>query len=389
MGILLGILKVIGILLLVVLCLVLLILLIVLLVPIRYSLNGAWHESDRHVNAGVTWLLHILSVSLVLSDETGLKPKLTIRIFGHALGSKKNRGQKQKEKRREKRKEQLQKLKEENPEEYERLKAEAEARKKQKEAAFNEQTALPEKTAAQEADVKSPGQKKESASLEKQKEAAASENRQAAASPEPKQAAPPKAELRKEEKSEEKREEEKEKKEFFPLRIAKKIGNILLFVIGKLAYAVNHAWEIPGRIVNAIANVINKAAGICGKIAAWIGFLSDEQVGHTIGELKRTFRLLLRHIGPRRAKGKITFGFEDPSQTGLVLGAASVFFPVYGGKVILNPDFEEKVLDGDLEMRGRIRLGYLVYLALRLILDRDVRGSYQKFKDVREETQNG
>ncbi|MDO4614030.1 MAG: hypothetical protein Q4B15_00210 [Lachnospiraceae bacterium] len=372
MAILFGILKVIGILLLSLLCLVLLLVLIVLFVPIRYRAEGVWHPDERRLDAGVTWLFHLLNVSFNLKYESGLKTGLSIRILGRTIGAGKKQKRKEQAAKSGKRKKRIQKLKKENPEQYKKLTAEAEEQKKISEAGKQENPVKSEKTMTS----------KKTMTPEKSVVPEKTDRKSASKSG-------TKTSVSETETSEVSEGEEREQKPFFMITLIKKAAALLLSIVGKIGFILNHAWEIPGRIVNAVVKVVDKAAGVCGKISAWVGFLRDEEVTHTIRELKRTLFLLLRHIGPKKAKGTVTFGLEDPSQTGMILAAASVFFPVYGNKVTLSPNFEEQVLDGELEMKGRIRLGYLVYLGLRLILDREVRGSYHKFKKVKEETQHG
>lgn len=87
---------------------------------------------------------------------------------------------------------------------------------------------------------------------------------------------------------------------------------------------------------------------------------------------------LLRHILPRKLTGTIAFGFDDPCTTGQVMGAASVLYPVYGGHFYLEPDFNEKKFEADCRGKGRIRLGYLLVLAVLILMNKDVRTLIKK-----------
>lgn len=80
------VLKIIGIVLLSILGLLLFLIMIVLFVPVRYKADGAFCDNNPDVNAKVSWLLHIVSVSFSLNAEE----KLCIRIFGFKLKSKKH-----------------------------------------------------------------------------------------------------------------------------------------------------------------------------------------------------------------------------------------------------------------------------------------------------------
>lgn len=57
---------------------------------------------------------------------------------------------------------------------------------------------------------------------------------------------------------------------------------------------------------------------------------------------------LIRHLLPQTLKGTLRFGFEDPSYTGQVLAAVSPFYGVYARSFTLIPEFEEKILEGEV-----------------------------------------
>ena len=51
-------------------------------------------------------------------------------------------------------------------------------------------------------------------------------------------------------------------------------------------------------------------------------------------------------------------------------------------KRVLIPRFEteELILEGDIAFRGRIRLGYLVYVALSVVLNKNIRRQYKRLR---------
>lgn len=112
-------------------------------------------------------------------------------------------------------------------------------------------------------------------------------------------------------------------------------------------------------------------------------FLSNETHKKAFSRLLREVRGLLRRLRPRRAAIDITFGFEDPSTTGYTLAGISLIYPVIGEYTNLTPDFEHKVLKGNLFIREKIRLVYFLIFAWNMLLDRNVRTTYRhlrKFK---------
>ena len=83
-NILLGILKVIGILLAVVVGLILLMIMIVLLGPICYRASGRYRE-DKAVSAGVSWLGFVLRANADYQEKAGLL--WGVRLFGILIAS--------------------------------------------------------------------------------------------------------------------------------------------------------------------------------------------------------------------------------------------------------------------------------------------------------------
>lgn len=82
--------------------------------------------------------------------------------------------------------------------------------------------------------------------------------------------------------------------------------------------------------------------------------------------LKRYLFKTIKHIGPRKIKGNVRYGFDDPSQTGEVTGYLSMMPFVYQKDFSLEPDFYNKIIEGNVEMRGRIVLGYILRIAVNI-----------------------
>ena len=104
-----------------------------------------------------------------------------------------------------------------------------------------------------------------------------------------------------------------------------------------------------------------------------LAFLQNEENQETFRLLKKQIFALLRHVLPRKAKGKLLFGFGDPYLTGQVLTWISPFYGLYARTIQIIPDFTEVRLEGELKLKGHIRLATLLILFLPLILDKRVR----------------
>ncbi len=103
---------------------------------------------------------------------------------------------------------------------------------------------------------------------------------------------------------------------------------------------------------------------------------------HTVSLLIRQIKKIILHVIPRRAKGNVLIGFEDPSVTGRVLAACSLLYAWYGDDITVTPDFEHAVMEGDLDLKGRVRAGTLALCAARVLVDRKVWATYKKIKKI-------
>lgn len=116
------------------------------------------------------------------------------------------------------------------------------------------------------------------------------------------------------------------------------------------------------------------------KAEYWKKLLLSDSMKKALSDLTRTGKRFLRHILPRRLEGDIHVGFEDPSVTGKLLAYLALLYPFTGDALNVEADFENKVLEGKLKFSGRIRLGALLYFALTIILNKNIRCQYKRLK---------
>ena len=81
---------------------------------------------------------------------------------------------------------------------------------------------------------------------------------------------------------------------------------------------------------------------------------------------------ILKNLMPRKIKGYVLFGAASPDVTGYVFGAYSVCSTLYPKRffLTLEPDFEKKVLEGDLIIKGHFCIFTLLFDALRILFDK-------------------
>lgn len=102
---------------------------------------------------------------------------------------------------------------------------------------------------------------------------------------------------------------------------------------------------------------------------------TDELNQYAVKKIWAQCLYLLGHFRFRKMYTDLTFSLSDPAWTGQALGIFSMIPLFYQYEVHLYPDFESDKLyvQGDFEIKGRIRLVHLVVVTIRLLLDQKVR----------------
>ena len=315
LGILLTILKIIGIILLVLIGLILLAAAVILLVPIRYHGEGAREEKILSGSVKLTWLLHMISASASLSEDG---TKIRVCLFGKTIYPKTKKPPKQ-----------------------------SKAKKMPKQEA-----------------------PKKSEKSEKPKQQSDTVSKEVATIYEPQKPIP---ELPKKEKNVVYEAPEAEKKQQ-----SQKEKSARPDVKSKFEAIKQKLLAVKEKFIDSKAGIQK----VKNKIDYWKNLLTSDPVKEAVGFLWKKTKGLLHHILPRRMTGRIHFGFEDPSKTGKTLAYFSMLYPFTKENLVIEPEFEteELILEGDIAFRGRIRLGYLVYVALSVVLNKNIRRQYKRLR---------
>lgn len=112
-------------------------------------------------------------------------------------------------------------------------------------------------------------------------------------------------------------------------------------------------------------------------------FLKDNKLG--IKAVTRAIKDLLGHIRPRKLKGDIEFGADNPATTGHILGLLSIFYGFYHKSIKIIPNFEEKILKGQVYFKGRIRLFTIAIIVIKLVCNKNFRSLWNNFNVLKEE----
>ncbi|XME04199.1 hypothetical protein QYZ88_008490 [Lachnospiraceae bacterium C1.1] len=329
--IILTVLKIIGIVILCILALALLIILTVLFLPFRYKIAGDYDSDikDYRVNADIRWLFGLLKVYAEYNAENGLE--YWAKLFGRKIFPKEDdngsddddimddqMGEYQKE-----------------PEIIEEKNEELSEDDRNKEEIKTEEIISPDEENGTQHIEESAAEEDTGRLSDKEEADSYMEN---------------------------------EKKSIFK-KISEKTGNILAKVRGSFQ-----------NIYYKIESLCDKIKEIKGKIGHYKELLEDEETIRAIKKAWSEIKYFARKIKPSKLKINLVYGASDPSETGIFYGRYAALAPVIGKNVVLNPDFERKVIKADIFMKGGLQIYVLILIACRLYFDKRFMRVVKKFR---------
>lgn len=329
------ILKIIGIILAVILGILLLLVCVVLFVPVCYKVQaeGSGSLDGIRAHGQVLWLLGLIRVIVDFKDRT---LEYTIKIAWKKLG-----GRPKTVREREDKKEDEGQSEDQEPERIETFE------KNEESEAFEETIKQSRQKPEEDGRIS-----KETSGVQKEAEADVEEY------------------LEEKQESDEKDYEKDKNKN----SSAKKIK-------GKLAGIKAKITQIPAKFKCTTEKIYGKIKETSEKKDELTTFITTPAHINTLKKGKQEAIKLLRRMAPRKVTADIRYGFEDPSLTGRVLAGLGILYPFLGDQIQITPDFQEQVLEGNIRIEGRIYAVYLVMMAVKLLLSRDVR---QTIKDVKK-----
>lgn len=152
--------------------------------------------------------------------------------------------------------------------------------------------------------------------------------------------------------------------------------------------------DVKQDLLERIKGLYDKVSGVLKGLRAkaeeaeyYIDALSNDASNRQAVELiLKKGRSLLKSIRPRQIMGSVDYGAGDPADTGRVLAAAAIAYPLYGPGLKLNPDFEESVLKFDVTLKGRVYIFVLVKTIAALYFNKKVK---RLIRIMKKENGNG
>jgi hypothetical protein len=313
-GILLTILKILGILLLIILGVILLIILSILLIPLRYQAEGSFHEKEKRAEALISWGLFVIRARA--GYEYGKEFFYSLRILGFLIltsGDQKTIFDRFSDLKRS----------------WKKRKTKGQKRKTNVEERRPEKTQSKQEKHFDQITDKTPA-KKENPTVSSVK---------------------------------------------IPDDDQQSVIQKLLQKVKSFVTKIKQIWAKGQWIEDKIEDLYDK-------YEALERFYYHNKTQYAVQKMMKLLKKVIVYILPVRYKGNLQFGFEDPSLTGKMYGILCMTGIALREDVLVEPDFEEAVCEGDLKISGRIRVIFFVRLALTIFFDKKLKAVYREGKKV-------
>lgn len=134
----------------------------------------------------------------------------------------------------------------------------------------------------------------------------------------------------------------------------------------RIAVLINKVKNIFNKIKLRTANVIKTKNKLKTKIDKVKAIVEDEANKEMVSFLLEQFKLFLCEIKPVKYDINIHYGCDDPYITGKILIYASIFYGLSGLDMNITPDFSREIIEGNIYLKGRIRIYKLLLIAFRV-----------------------
>lgn len=132
--------------------------------------------------------------------------------------------------------------------------------------------------------------------------------------------------------------------------------------------------EAPKKKKRKKSSFADRIKRICEKVSSLRAAVEDEENQKAFRLLLSRVKYLLHHLRFRKFEGRLVFGFDDPAMMGRILGVLSLFYPLYGESFTITPAFDHTVFEGEIALKGHVRLIHILIAGIQLMMNKKIRG---------------
>lgn len=137
---------------------------------------------------------------------------------------------------------------------------------------------------------------------------------------------------------------------------------------------LKNAAETPKKKKRKKTSFADRIKRICEKVSSLREAVEDEENQKAFRLLLSRVKYLLHHLRFRRFEGRLEFGFDDPAMMGRILCVLSLFYPLYGESFTITPVFDHTLFEGEIALKGHVRLIHILIAGIQLMMNKKIRG---------------
>lgn len=131
--------------------------------------------------------------------------------------------------------------------------------------------------------------------------------------------------------------------------------------------------SIRQNIQYTIRSICDKIKSILNNITYYVGLFQGEEFRQAFVLSKKELFRVLSSIRPRKWKLDLEAGLGDPASTGQLFSFYGMLYPWIGKNILLHADFENKRIEAEGFLKGRVTIMILLIAGLRLYLNKNLK----------------
>ncbi len=135
------------------------------------------------------------------------------------------------------------------------------------------------------------------------------------------------------------------------------------------------------KIIFKIQGLYDKINKIIENINYYLDILEEDETQGLIKEAWKSILKILNSIKPKVFRMNAIVGFDMPDTTGRVYGYYCMLMPWLNDDIYIEPDFEQKIINGEIYCKGKIRILTIVVNILRIVFDKRLKPLLKKIKN--------
>lgn len=145
--------------------------------------------------------------------------------------------------------------------------------------------------------------------------------------------------------------------------------------------------KILKKLIDFVQNIKYTFNKICDTIASirsnaeyYLNLLRLDSTKAAFLKCRNELLRVFRRLAPRKFQANLHLGFDNPATLGDIMAVWGMLYPFHQGRVNIQPEFEQTIIEGDFSFKGRISLFVFVRTALVIFFDKNIRGFYRQLK---------